>query len=116
MMVRHSLSVRGLAALITAGVGTTMPVAAAPEVESSAPESAAVRAALVIEASALGEEGGASMEYLLGLLEEKVLRERGVGPATSDADPRVVVVVRPLSKEAGTFDNRIDISIELRTR
>jgi len=53
------------------------------------------------------------MKDLLGAVENEVLRDRGVDPATTDSDPRIVVVVRPISDPKKIFDNRVDISIEV---
>lgn len=118
MTMRNHGWVRGLAALVVFGLVTARPApaAAAPDGDTQAETTSNTRATLVVQADALGDEGGPSMVYLLGLLEEKVLRERGVAAATSDGDPRIVVVVRPLSDDAGMFDYRVDISIEQNTQ
>lgn len=54
------------------------------------------------------------MRDVLAQLEKDVLRERGVEPAQSADDPRIVVVVRPLSEGASVFDNRVEVTIEQR--
>ncbi len=111
MTVLHNLRTRSFAAVLAIGLGTATPVAAAPPAGAPAAESAEVRADLVLKTDALGD-GGPSMQDLLGLLEEDVLRKRHVGPASSDADPKIIVVIRPLSDKAGVLDYHVDITIE----
>lgn len=113
MMSRHSLLARGLSLLIGAGLGTTTSArAAAPTPGARDSKAAAVRAAFVVQTDELGE-GGPPMEDLLGPLEQEVLRDRGVAPATAEVDPRVVIVVRPLASKERIFDNRVDITLEM---
>lgn len=104
---------RGLAALVvTTSLCVSTSASAAPETGTSpADETQGLEAALVIDTSALGE-GGPSMKDVLAQLEDDVLRERGVVPADDEGDPRIVVVVRPLSEGAGVFDNHVDVMIE----
>lgn len=109
MTLRHGLVARGLAVVLASGIAR--PAVAAPEAGERASEGTELRAALVIDTSALGD-GGPSMTDVLSRLEQDVLRERGVQPAASEADPRIVVVVRPLAQDAGVFDNRVDVTIE----
>ncbi len=111
MMLRDN-PIRRLAVVVAMSVSVVAtPATAAPEVEASTPAVEHARAVLVIDTTELGE-GGPPMSELIGLLEQRVLRERGVGPAMSDTDPRIIVVIRPLSDDAGLFDHRVDISIE----
>ncbi|MCX4239630.1 hypothetical protein [Paraliomyxa miuraensis] len=109
MRLGQGLVARGLAVVLALGIA--MPAAAAPTAGGRASEGTELRAALVIDTSALGD-GGPSMTDVLSRLEQDVLRERGVQPAASEADPRIVVVVRPLAQGAGVFDNRVDVTIE----
>ena len=109
MTLRHGLVARGLTVVLASG--TAMPAVAAPEATTHSSTSTELRAALIIHTTELGD-GGPSMTDVLSQLEDDVLRERGVQPAASAADPKIVVVVRPLSKDGGVFDNRVDVSIE----
>lgn len=87
------------------------PVAQAEEdaLEESSYE---IRAGFEVQTDELGE-GAPSMAEMIGLLEDRVLRERGVGPAAEDTGTKIIVVIRPLPEANGVLDNRVDISLEL---
>ncbi|MEX1367184.1 MAG: hypothetical protein AB1Z98_28915 [Nannocystaceae bacterium] len=109
MLCAHNPLVYALGlALVMHGLAPSAARAQAPTHDESAPR---VRASLVIETDELGE-GGPSMAEMIGLLEDRVLRERGVGPAEAGTTTQIVVEIRPLEDATGILDNRVDISLE----
>ncbi|MCA9652324.1 MAG: hypothetical protein KC501_20590 [Myxococcales bacterium] len=115
MTSHHSVRVHCFAALVAvASAAVSVPAQAAPDSPTTSTDDVQpLRAELVIDTTALGD-GGPSMRDVLAQLEKDVLRERGVEPAQSADDPRIVVVVRPLSEGASVFDNRVEVTIEQR--